>query len=60
MNTTSSLKIATKVKATIELGFKKTVLAEKVGISRQKLDARLKDNSWQDAEINALRRLGII
>lgn len=60
MNTISNLKIANKVKATIEIGLKKTVLAEKIGLSRQKLDSRLKDNRWEDAEINALRRLGII
>jgi predicted XRE-type DNA-binding protein len=61
MNTNSTLRIADKVKANItQRGFKKKAIAEQIGISRQTFDTRLKGNCFQDAEIIALKRLGII
>ncbi|GAA4299594.1 hypothetical protein [Nibribacter koreensis] len=60
MNTSSPIKIADRVRATIERGFKKKAIAEHIGLSRPTFDARLKDNSWQHAEIEKLIRLGII
>lgn len=60
MNTSSPVKIADKVKATIARGFKKKAIAEQIGISRPTFDNRLKDNCWQHGEIEKLRQLGII
>lgn len=61
MNTNSPLKIADKVIATIaQRGFKKKVIAEQIGMSRQTFDTRLKKNSFENSEIAALERLGLI
>lgn len=53
-------KIAIKVQAAIDGGYKKRAIAERIGISRPTFDSRLKDNCWQIDEIIALKKMGII
>ena len=59
MNTTLSIKTADKVQAAFSI-WKKGAIAEKLGMSRNTLKARLKDNSFQDNELETLKKLGII
>ena len=59
MNTTSPIKIADKVRAAFGI-WKKGAIADKLGMSRNTLKARLKDNSFLDDELETLRKLGII
>lgn len=59
MNTTLRLKTADKVQAAFEV-WKKGAIAEKLGMSRNTLKARLKDNSWNNSELETLKNLGII
>ena len=60
METITNIKTADKVLAFIRDGYKKKALSEKLGITRQTFDTRLKDNAWKDNELATLRRLGII
>lgn len=59
MNTTLSPKIATKVQAAFGI-WKKGAIAEKLGMSRNTLKARLQDNCWHPGEIETLKKLGIL
>lgn len=59
MNTTSSHKIATKVQAAFKV-YKIGAICEQLGMHRNTLKARLKDNSWKAAEIELLEKLRII
>ena len=59
MNTTSSPKVASKVEAAFGI-WKKGAIAEKLGMSRNTLKSRLKDNFWNPEEIETLKKLGII
>jgi len=59
MNTNSNIKAADKVQAAFQI-WKKGAIAEKLGMSRNTLKARLKDNSFHDAELDTLKKLGIV
>lgn len=59
MNTTSSLKIASKVEAAFKV-YKIGAICQHLGMHRNTLKARLKTNCWNGTEIEALKKLGII
>lgn len=59
MNTTPRIKTAEKVKAAFGL-WKKGAIAEQLGMSRNTLKSRLKDNFWNPEEIETLKKLGIL
>lgn len=55
------MKTSDKLTKTIkDQGRKKTWIAEQLGISRPTLDARIKDNSFTDMEINRLQELQLV
>ena len=53
-------KIASKVQAAIDGGYKKKAIAARLGITRPTFDSRLKDNCWQIKEIIILKTMGIV
>jgi len=55
MKTSDKLRLAIT-----DQGRKKNWIAEQLGISRPTLDARLRDNSFTDAEINRLDELQLL
>lgn len=59
MNTTLRVKTADKVQASFGV-WKKGAIAEKLGMSRNTLKARLKDNCWKFSELETLKSLGIL
>lgn len=59
MNTTQPVKIATKVQASFKV-YKIGAICEHLGIHRNTLKARLKDNCWNGSELEKLKTLGIL
>ena len=54
---TTSLKVQKSIK---EQGRKKVWLAKELGISRQYLDRKLKDNYFDEKDIQKFKELGLI
>lgn len=60
MTTQFSVKYAEQVSEAIEGGMKKAAIAKRIGISRPTLDKRLKTDDWQQFELDALRKIGLV
>lgn len=59
MNNTSTVKISDKVQNSFSV-FKKSAIAEKLGMTYPTLRKRLKDNYWMPSEVETLKRIGIL
>ena len=60
MQTVRALTISKRVEAALSRGFKKKLLVEATGLSFNTFQKRLKDNSWENADIQKLEATGVI